>query len=58
MALHTPKMVIRHALTEAQEALERDDWEDLLGQLDVAQGWVSRARAWQQEHEDDDLRQR
>lgn len=51
MALHTPKMVIHHALTQAMEALEMDDWEDLLGQLDVAQGWIPRARAWEQEHE-------
>jgi hypothetical protein len=45
-----PKQVIQHALTEANAALARDDWEDLLGHIDVAQHWVKVARAHEQEH--------
>lgn len=49
-----PVRVIRHALTEALTALDHADWEDLLGQLDVAQSWVVRARAVEDEHDEPD----
>jgi hypothetical protein len=51
MTSFTPAMVIDYALTQALKALDRSDWDDLLGQLDVARSAVKNAIAYEQEHE-------